>query len=305
MSDALGSSSMTPAAGAPPAGISHPSKVFWPDEGYSKLDLVNFYSRLFPRLAPFVRDRLLVLERCPDGLLGRCFFQKGKPAGLPEDTPTRRILHEKGLTNYVVGGRKETQVALANLGCIAVHVWASRSRAPRNPDWICFDLDPASGLFADAIEAALLVKDALDELSLKSFPKTSGGKGLQVFIPIRTGPDADDVLRFAQRFGARLAAAHPDQLTVEPRIRDRGSRVYLDPFRNAFAQTVVAPYSVRSRPGAPVSTPLAWSEVKPGLDPNRFTLRNFEKRLGRKDPWEGFFRSRQSFPAAESALARL
>jgi bifunctional non-homologous end joining protein LigD len=302
MSGALGSATMTPAARPPPPGLTHPEKVFWPDEGYTKLDLATFYERVFPKLAPYVRNRLLALERCPEGLLGECFFQKEKPAGLPEDTPTRRILHKKGLTNYVVGGKRETQIALANLGCIAVHVWSSRARAPRKPDWICFDLDPASGLFADAIGAALILKDALDALALTSFPKTSGGKGLHVLVPIRSGPDADDVLRFAQRLGNRLAAAFPNQLTVEPRLRARGSRVYLDPFRNAFAQTVVAPYSVRSRPGAPVSTPLAWSEVKPGLDPGRFTLGNFEKRLARKDPWEGFFRSRQSFAAAEAAL---
>jgi bifunctional non-homologous end joining protein LigD len=296
---------MTPASRPPPVGLSHPEKVLWPDEGYSKLDLAKFYLRVFPKLAPFVRDRLLALERCPEGLRGECFFQKEKPAGLPEDTPTRRILHQKGFTNYVVGGRRETQTALANLGCIAVHVWSSRARAPRKPDWICFDLDPASGRFADTIGAALLVRDALEALKLTSFPKTSGGKGLHVFVPIRSGPDADDVLRFAQRLGVRLAAAFPDQLTVEARLRDRGKRVYLDPFRNAFAQTVVAPYSVRCRPGAPVSTPLAWSEVKPGLDPDRFTMGNFEKRLARQDPWEGFFQSRQSFTAPNSALARL
>jgi bifunctional non-homologous end joining protein LigD len=298
-------STVIPSARSARVRISHPDKLFWPDEGYTKLDLANFYDTVFAKLAPYVRDRLLALERCPEGLHGQCFFQKEKPAGLPEDTPTRRILHQKGLTNYVVGGRRETQIALANLGCIAVHVWSSRARTPRKPDWVCFDLDPASGLFADAIGAALLLKEALEALKLTSFPKTSGGKGLHVLVPIRTGPDADEVLRFSQRLGARLASAFPKQLTVEARIRDRGSRVYLDPFRNGFAQTVVAPYSVRCRPGAPVSTPLAWSEVKPGLDPDLFTMGNFEKRLGRKDPWEEFFRSRQSFAAAESAIGRL
>jgi bifunctional non-homologous end joining protein LigD len=301
----VGSVGTTPATRRPPFGLSHPEKTFWPDEGYTKLDLANFYARVFPKLAPYVRDRLLALERCPEGLHGECFFQKEKPVGLPEDTPTRRILHQRGITNYVVGGRRETLIALANLGCIAVHVWSSRARAPRKPDWVCFDLDPASGRFADAVGAALRVKDVLDALALTSFPKTSGGKGLHILVPIRSGPDAEDVLKFAQRVGARLAAAFPAQLTVEARLRDRGARVYLDPFRNAFAQTVVAPYSVRCRPHAPVSTPLAWSEVKPGLDPDSFTLGNFEKRLGRQDPWDGFFRSRQSFPAAESALARL
>jgi bifunctional non-homologous end joining protein LigD len=285
--------------------VSHPDKNLWPEEGYTKLDLIRFYDRVFPRLEPFVRDRLLTLKRCPEGLSGDCFFQKEKPAGMPEDTPTRRILHAKGLTNYVVGGKKETQLALANLGCIAVHVWSSRARAPRKPDWICFDLDPASGLFSDAIAAALLVKQALDALNLVSFPKTSGGKGLHVFIPIRSGPDADATLGFAQRLGERLSAAYPRQLTMEARIRDRGARVYLDPFRNAFGQTVVAPYSVRNRPGAPVSTPLRWADVKPGLDPRAFTLATFEKQLRRKDPWQEFFEARQPIAAAFKAVDRL
>jgi bifunctional non-homologous end joining protein LigD len=287
------------------ARITHPDKVLWPEEGYTKVDLARFYARVFPKLSPFVREHLLTLERCPDGLRGSCFFQKEKPAGMPEGTPTRRILHQKGFTNYVVGGKLETQLALANLGCIAVHVWTSRIRAPRKPDWVCFDLDPASGRFADAVAAARIVKQALDTLSLASFPKTSGGKGLHVFVPLRPGPDADDVLRFAQRLGARLSAAYPDQLTVEPRIRERGSRVYLDPFRNAFGQTVVAPYSVRPSAGAPFSAPLNWAEVKPGLDPSAFTLATVERRLQRKDPWADFFANRQSITAAARAVDRI
>lgn len=285
--------------------VTHPDKVLWPDEGYTKTDLVDYYARVFPKLSPFLRDRLLVLERCPDGLRGSCFFQKEKPAGMPEATPTRRILHEKGFTNYVVGGKLETQLALVNLGCIAVHVWASRARAPRKPDWVCFDLDPASGRFSDAVDAARAVKEALDALSLVSFPKTSGGKGLHVFVPLRVGPDADDVLRFAQRLGNRLSAAYPDRLTMEPRIRDRGSRVYLDPFRNAFGQTVVTPYSVRRHAGAPVSTPLGWSEVKAGLEPSAFTIATLESRLERRDPWADFFASRQSLAAAARAVDRI
>jgi bifunctional non-homologous end joining protein LigD len=285
--------------------LSHPDKVLWPEEGYTKLDLARFYDRVFPRLGPYMRDRLLTLERCPDGLEGDCFFQKEKPAGMPEGTPTRRILHAKGMTNYVVGGRKETQLALANLGCIAVHVWSSRVSSPRKPDWICFDLDPASGRFSDSIPAALTVRKALDALGLVSFPKTSGGKGIHVFVPIRSGPDADAILGFARRLGERLSAAYPRQLTMEARIKDRGDRVYLDPFRNAFGQTVVAPFSVRRRPGAPVSTPLRWAEVKEGLDPGAFTLANFEKQLRRKDPWEDFFAARQSIAKALKAVDRL
>jgi bifunctional non-homologous end joining protein LigD len=279
-----------------PVAITHPDRVLFPGEGYTKLDVALFYDRVFPRLKPWVDDRLLSLERCPDGLTGECFFQKQAPAGLPPGTPTKSIRHERGVTRYVVGGKRETQLALANLGCIAVHVWGSRAPAPRQPDWVCFDLDPGAGGFRDAVRAALLVRASLARLELESYPKTSGGKGLHVFVPIRMGPDADEVLAFAREIGRRLAEAHPADLTVEPRIAKRRGRLYLDAARNGFAQTVVTPYSIRARAHAPVSTPLAWSEVKASLDPAKFHLGNFERRLAKADPWAGFWRRRQALP---------
>ena len=285
--------------------LSNPGKVFWPDEGYTKLDLARFYDTVFPKLRPYVQDRLLSLERCPDGILKKCFIQKEKPPGMPDGTPTKAVQHEKGTTNYVVGGKLETQLALVNLGCIAVHVWGSRAATPRKPDWVCFDLDPDSGKFADAAKAGLKVKEALDALDLVSFAKTSGKKGLHVFVPIRVGPDTDEVRGFAESLGARLAAAYPKDLTVEGRIAARKGRVYLDPFRNGFAQTVASPYCVRHAPQAPVSTPLSWKEVSPDLAPSDFNLGNFEKRLREPDPWEDFFDARQPLDRAIKALRRL
>src|SRR5262249_50862329 len=159
--------------GAMPLTLSNPNKVFWPDEGYTKLDLARFYDMVFPMLQPYVEGRLLSLKRCPNGMLGKCFFQKEKPESMPPDTPTKRIVHTNGIRNYVVGGKLETQLALVSLGCIAVHVWGSRAPDPRKPDWVCFDLDPDSGKFADAARAGLRVKEALDALRLASFAKTS------------------------------------------------------------------------------------------------------------------------------------
>ncbi len=291
-----------------PVVVAAPDKVFWPEEGYTKLDLVEYYAAIFPKLLPYVRDRIFSLERCPEGMEGPCFYQKEIPAGMPPGTPTKRIETPQGkreAVDYVVGGSLETQLALANLGCIAVHVMAGRARAPRRSDWMCFDLDPESGEFADAARAGLLVQEALKVLGLDSFPKTSGSRGLHVLVPLRTDPDASDVLAFAEKVGARLAAAHPGELTVEHRVSARGERVYLDPFRNGFGQTVVAPYSVRRRPHAPVSTPLAWSEVRPELRPTDFNLGNFVRRARRADPWSGFFRSRQSLANAERLLPQL
>jgi bifunctional non-homologous end joining protein LigD len=291
-----------------PVPVSHPDKVYWPDEGYTKRDLVAFYEMVFPKLQPYVDDRMLTLERCPDGMLGQCFYQKEMPKGMPAGTPTKRVDHAGGSgksTNYVLGGSLITQLALANLGCIPVHVTGTRATSLHKPDWLCFDLDPESKQFADAARAALYVREVLDALKLISYVKTSGSRGIHVFVPLRLGPGTDEVLAFAEQFAKRLAAVYPKELTVEHSIAARKGRVYVDPFRNGFAQTVVAPYSVRRRPKAPVSTPLRWSEVKPELDPSDFNIGNFAGRLKRDDPWKDFFRNRQSLKAAAAKLQRL
>ena len=288
--------------------ISHPDKVYWPEEGYTKLDLVNYYRNVFPLLQPYVADRILTLERCPDGMNGQCFYQKEKPESMPSGTPIKKIQNFSGgrkATNYVVGGALETQLALVNLGCIPIHVTGSRAKTFPKPDWICFDLDPASGKFADAAKAALQVKEALDALGLESFPKTSGSRGLHLFIPLRIGPTATEVLKFAEELSKRLAAAHPKELTVEHSIAARGAKVYLDPFRNGAVQTVFAPYSVRRKPGAPVSTPLTWPEVKTSLDPTTFNIKTFQARLRKKDPWAEFFDSRQTLKQALAGLKKI
>ncbi len=287
--------------------VSNPDKVFWPTEGYTKLDLVNFYRDVFSSLKSYVDDRILTLERCPDGMRGQCFYQKEMPDGMPAGTPMKSIKSEtRGkITHYVVGGRLETQLALANLGCIPVHVTGSRAKTFPRPDWMCFDLDPETGRFADAANAGLQVRDALDALDLVSFPKTSGSRGLHVFVPLRVGPTATEVLKFAEEFVKRLAAADPKRLTVEHSIEARGERVYLDAFRNGSVQTVVSPYSVRRKPHAPVSTPLDWSEVKPSLDPAKVNLGNFRARLQQQDPWRDFFKNRQNLAAAAAKLKRI
>jgi bifunctional non-homologous end joining protein LigD len=284
--------------------ITHPDKVFWPTEGYTKMDLARSYDTIFAQLRPYVDDRLLSLERCPDGMLGDCFYQKAAPKGLPKGTLTHRIHHQNRDVEYVVGGKKDTQLALTNLGCIPVHVWASRASYEQQPDWMVFDLDPTSGKFADAAKAGLVVKKELDELGLTSFPKTSGSRGLHIFVPLRLGPTYDEVLPFAKRICERLAAEHPKELTVEQRIEARGQRVYLDPFRNAFGATVVAPYSVRRREKAPFSMPLNWPDVKPSLDPAAFNLGNYEKVLASPDPWKNFFKSRQALSLKKTSLKK-
>lgn len=291
-----------------PITVSNPNKIFWPDEGYTKLQLIEFYANFFPKLEPYVKDRILSLERCPDGMRGGCFYQKEAPSSMPPGTPTQKIAHvsKSGKsTNYVVGGFLATQLALANLGCIAIHLSGSRASSLRKPDWVCFDMDPQSGKFSDAARAGLRLKEVLDVLKLESFPKTSGSRGLHVFVPIKPETDVDEVLSFAESLVARLAAQFPKELTVEHSIAARKQRVYLDPYRNGFGQTVVAPYSLRRRPKAPFSTPLSWAEVSPALDPSEFNLGNYTKRLSAADPWQDFFTSRQPLTPAINALKKI
>jgi bifunctional non-homologous end joining protein LigD len=291
-----------------PIRVSNPEKVFWPEEGYTKLDLVEFYAEIFPRLRPYVMDRVLTLERCPDGMLGACFYQKEKPESMPPDTPTKRIRNAEGRrewTTYVVGGSLKTQLSLANLGCIAVHASGSRAGTFPRPDWMCIDIDPSTGKFKDAALQALHVKQALDLLELASFAKTSGSRGVHVFVPLKVGPTADEVLRFAQELVKRIAAAYPKEATVEHSVAARGDRVYLDPFRNGSVQTVVTPYSVRRRPHAPVSAPLRWAEVIPDLDPATLNIKSIRSRIRKADPWADFFRSRQALKSASAMLTRI
>jgi bifunctional non-homologous end joining protein LigD len=275
-------------------GISHPDKSWWPDEAIAKLDVARYYAEIAPRLLPWMADRPLTAERCPDGMRGSCFYQKDfgtRQAGLP--TTAIRAASTGKTVHYVVGGSRRTLLALVNLGCIAMHLMNCRRGALDRPDWLAFDLDPASGRFADAAKIGHVLREVLEERGLRGYPKTSGSRGLHVLVPLRPGPTQAQVRATAQAVGRAVAERAPDLATVAMAKAERRGRVFLDALRNAFGQTIVAPYSVRRRPGAPVSTPLAWDEVGPGLDPASFTIRTLARRLADGDPWAGFWKHRQ------------
>ena len=279
--------------------VTHPDKVWFPDDGITKGDVARFYGAIAPRILPWLRDRPMTAERCPDGMRGQCFYQKdfpedGAPAGVPRFT--LRAASTGKDVHYLVGGSKRALIAMANLGCIAMHVMNARTTHLREPDWLAFDLDPTSGEFGDAARAGIALRRVLDAAKLPSYPKTSGSRGLHVFVPLRSGQRGDDAVAYVTAIGEELARREPSLVTMAHAKAGRAGRVYADPFRNAYTQTVVAPYSVRRRPGAPVSTPLAWDEVTPRLDPSRFTVRTFEKRLVRADPWADFRRRAVRLP---------
>ncbi len=280
--------------------VTHPQKIWWPEEKITKLDVVEYYAAAAPRILPWLKKHPLTAERCPDGIRGECFFQKNFSEDLPPGVPTRAVHAESTgeAVHYVIGGSKKTLLALVNLGCIAVHVMNCQIDALDYPDWLAFDLDPSSGKFSDAAKAGKILQKILNELQIRSYPKTSGGKGLHVFIPLRHGQNQEQVREFAHRISQEMAKRSPELITVQMSKSKRRSRVFMDWLRNAFGQTIVAPYSVRRRPKAPISTPLHWEEVDSKLDPSSFNLLTIKDRLKRKDPWADFWKNRQVLPGS-------
>lgn len=280
--------------------LSHLDKVLFPGDDISKGDLVGYYERMAPRIIRYLRDRPLVMDRYPDGIAGQRLVQKNVPGYFPGWVTRAEVRKRDGVVRQVVCDKRATLVYLANQACIELHVFLSGLAALERPDQLVFDLDPPDeAAFGLARRHALNLRELLEgELGLATFVKTTGGKGLHVHVPLRAERDFTAVRDFARAAAALLVSRFPDELTLEQRKEQRGQRLYLDIMRNAYAQTVIAPYAVRARPGAPVATPLHWAEVEDGgLSPRRFTLRTLPRELeGRDDPWAGMTRHRRRLP---------
>jgi bifunctional non-homologous end joining protein LigD len=276
--------------------ISNAEKVWWPDDGITKGDVARFYDGVSPLILSWLRDRPMTAERCPDGMRGQCFFQKNFSEGLPAGLRTAPIAAETAgrIVRYARVGADVAHAGEPRMHRHARHELPDRSLD--QPDWLAFDLDPGSGRFADAARAGRALRELIDERGLRSFPKTSGARGLHVLVPLRRGATQDAVRAFAMEIGRTLAERTPGLVTVEMSKRKRRGRVFADALRNAFGQTIVAPYCVRRRPKAPVSTPLDWDEVDTKLDPARYTIRTIERRLAGPDPWADFWTNRQRLP---------
>ncbi len=232
-------------------------------------------------LLPHIDDRPLNLERFPDGLSGPHIHQKQVPANAPGWLRTADIYAptSRRTITYAVGGARRGLAYLVNLGVIEIHPWACRVDRIDAPDRVIFDLDPNGVGMPEIVAVAVAVRDALAARGLRSYPKTSGGRGLHLYVPIRRGPSFGTVRAFADAVAAEVAAAHPNCATASHRAAEKSGRVYIDTLRNGRAQTAVAPYSVRAKVGAPVSTPLDWDEVVPTLEPRASTLHTVPDRL--------------------------
>jgi bifunctional non-homologous end joining protein LigD len=259
-------------------------KVFWPVERYTKGDLIEFYREVSPWLLPYLADRPLVLTRYPDGIEGKSFYQKDAPGFVPGWIRKFRVFSDSSTRDieYFVCEDVETLTYLANLGTIPLHVWSSRITTIQQPDWCILDLDPKGAPFPHVVELARLVKRLADEVGLPAFCKTSGASGLHVLIPLGAQCTYEQSRSLAQLLAWEVTRERGDIATIERALRDRGGKVYVDYLQNVHGQLLVSPFCVRPLPGAPVSTPLRWSEVTPDLDPRQFTIRTVPARLERQ-----------------------
>jgi bifunctional non-homologous end joining protein LigD len=291
--------------------VSRPDKVLFPDAGLTKVDLIEHHLSVADRMLPHLEDRPLTLERYPDGIDADGFVQQHRSDDMPDyvaaieaaradpDDPEGAIVH--------VGASNRAALAyLANLGTITLHRWTARVPDLRRPDRMIFDLDPPEGGAFGAVRwAARRLVALLQDLGATPFAMTTGSRGLHVVVPIRRDATHDEARTVAAAIARQLADRHPDRLTVEQRIAQRGGRLYLDVQRNAYGQTAVTPYAVRARPGAPVATPIGLHELADArLDPQRWTVANLARRLGQldRDPWAGMGRHAVDVATLRGAL---
>jgi bifunctional non-homologous end joining protein LigD len=278
-------------------------KLFWPSLGVTKGDLLQYYVEVSPALLPHVRDRAMVMKRYPNGAEGGFFFMKRAPTPRPPWIETCAIEHASG--NVIAFPMIQDLAALlwvVNLGCIDLNQWYARCDDVDRPDYLHFDLDPvdAGVTFAQVLEAALVVREALDALGMPSYAKTTGSRGVHVYVPILRGPTQKAVWRFTKALAIELAMRHPRLLTVEYRVARRPARrVLVDYNQNAWGRTLASVYSPRPHPRACVSTPVTWEEVGAGFAIEDFRMDNVPARLGRLgDLWAPLLRGRGRFDLA-------
>ena len=278
--------------------ITNPQKVLFPDDGITKGDLVEYYRRIADRMIPQVRDRPLHMNRFPDGIGRIVIQQKRIPDSFPQWIKRATVdLHRGGTITHAVIDNAATLVYLANYNMITAHVWLSRMEAPEQPDQLIFDLDPSDEDFRLVRRTAISLRTLLEELRLVAFVKTTGSRGLHVVVPISIAPSFEEVHVFADVIAQRLAAGDPDHLTTEFIKQKREGRLFIDVNRNAYGQTVVAPYSVRAKRSGPIAVPIAWADVESdALRPDGVTMGNVWDWLQGRDDWKELEQMRRPLP---------
>jgi bifunctional non-homologous end joining protein LigD len=284
-------------------------KIFWPDDGYTKGDLIRFYDRIAPYLAPYLLDRPLVFKRYPNGITGDYFYQKDAPDYTPPWVRIETLWSEdvERHIRYFIGADREQLIYIANTGAITQNPWMSRVQHLDYPDYIVFDLDPVEAPYATVQQVAIVLKGVLDELGLRAYPKTSGSSGIHVHLPILEKRFTyEDVRIFSHAVASVVVQRLPEYATIERVVKKRKPQwVYIDYLQNIRGKTVASVYSPRAKPGAPVSTPLKWEELHKPIDPRHFNIETVFKRLDKVgDLFEPALADRQDISAFLSALRR-
>ncbi len=288
--------------------ITSAKKVLFPEAKITKGDLIDYYTRIAPAMLPHISDRPLTLHRYPSGLKREGFIQKEVSDHFPDWISRATMPKEDGETVYALVNDAASLVYLVNQNTITFHIWLSRADKPDRPDEVVFDLDPPDDNFDLVRFGAKKVRDLLeDELGLTAFLMTTGSKGLHVVVPLDRSSDFDETRSFAQKAAETLCERHSDRLTTKQRVDQRGNRLYLDTLRNSYAQTSVAPYSVRALPSAPVAAPLNWDELdERGMKPDRWDGRSMPERLEHMpDPWAKMWKRPCSLDKARKRLTKL
>ena len=256
------------------------SKVYWPEEGITKRDMLNYYYQAAEYLVPYLKDRPQSLNRFPNGILGKSFYQKDVKGRSPDWVNTFPYTTSEGEhKEFLVGADEDTLLWMASLGCIEMNPWFSRIQSPDYPDYCIIDLDPDKNTFDQVIEAAIEVKKVLDTLSVPAYPKTSGSTGMHIYIPLGAKYTYDQSQMFAKLIVNIVHQQIPEYTSVERMINNRHGKMYLDFLQNRPGATIASPYSLRPKPGATVAMPLHWDEVKKGLTMKDFTIHNAIERL--------------------------
>lgn len=285
--------------------VTNRHKIFWPDEGFTKGDVIDYYDRISDYILPYLKDRPLSLKRNPNGIRDEGFFHKDAGENVPPYVDVYKVKSGDGkLIDYIVCNNKATLLYLANLGCIEINPWNSTSRKKDNPGWMVIDIDPSDkNTFIEVVDTALAVKQVLDKAGVKAYCKTSGASGLHVYSPMKNKYDYTEVKDFAKLVASKVQELLPDTTTLERSLSKRGPKIYIDYLQNRIGQTLASAYSLRPVPGAQVSTPLEWKEVNHKLSPAQFTLQNIFERLKKKgDLFKGVLTGMTNIKKARAAL---
>jgi bifunctional non-homologous end joining protein LigD len=275
--------------------VSNLRKVFWPEAGFTKGDMLRYYVRVSPALLPVVADRPLVMKRLPNGIHGKAFYQQRAPSPVPRGVRVEEVEGDTDVPNRLIGGSLKTLLYMAQIAAVSQDPWFSRVQTPTEADWAAIDLDPGDGVSFDTVlDVARWVRDELAVLGTEAYPKTSGSDGLHIYLPLPPHTPYEAGMLFCQIVATMVALKHPKQATVERTVRARPSgTVYVDYLQNIEGKTLACAYSARGSDFAGASTPLTWKEIDEGLDRRDFTIATLPGRLAQVgDLWAGLRRSK-------------